>query len=431
MAGQHHSIRRQFLHVELNGTEEDGFVLQRRLSELCRDRLSPALERALDRFAAPGGHLRFQRLEVDAGTLSLERMDEELADTVVLGLERSIREQLSRAEGSAARENVRLVTELENLEDAFIHFLKTGGLPWSLRLPAGTTLEQALLESWLASAYRGGNRDPVGAVGDSLADVVADPAARYRLASQFSPSFLQALLGRFPASARWKDGESSDGSTGEAAGSAAREVLTRILRELPSHQVRPGEPIGVPGKAMPEGTDAGRKISTEAEGGGVYVNNAGLVVLHPFFVQFFQALGLARGSELLEPGRALCLLHYMATGQTTAPEYELMLPKVLCGLPLGTPAASDVGLTTAELEEADALLGSVIRHWDALRSASPDGLRGAFLLRSGRLSMRDDGEWFLQVEPDTADILLDRLPWGFSMIHLPWMPRMLRVEWGR
>ena len=72
----------------------------------------------------------------------------------------------------------------------------------------------------------------------------------------------------------------------------------------------------------------------------------------------------------------------------------------------------------------------MIQHWTALRSTSPDALRGTFLARPGKLSRRPDGDWLLQVEPLSYDILLDQLPWGISMIQLPWMPQMLRVEWN-
>jgi hypothetical protein len=64
-----------------------------------------------------------------------------------------------------------------------------------------------------------------------------------------------------------------------------------------------------------------------------------------------------------------------------------------------------------------------------LRNTSPDGLRGTFLIRSGKLCLRDGGDWSLQVESNSFDILLDQLPWGISMIKLPWMEKMLWVEW--
>ena len=162
---------------------------------------------------------------------------------------------------------------------------------------------------------------------------------------------------------------------------------------------------------------------------GIYISNAGLVLLHPFLPQFFAALGIAADKQLLQPERALCLLHFLATGQPVAPEYELMLPKLLCNIPLEEPVESDVALTAAEQDEAVSLLKAVIRHWEALRSTSPDGLRGTFFVRPGKISLRD-GDWLLQVEPQTWDILLDQLPWGIGMIKLPWMDRLLHVEWN-
>lgn len=162
---------------------------------------------------------------------------------------------------------------------------------------------------------------------------------------------------------------------------------------------------------------------------GIYISNAGLVLLHPFLPQFFTALGITADKQLLQPERALCLLHFLATGQPVAPEYELMLPKLLCNIPLEEPVESDVALTAAEQDEAVSLLKAVIRHWEALRSTSPDSLRGTFFVRPGKISLRD-GDWLLQVEPQTWDILLDQLPWGIGMIKLPWMDRLLHVEWN-
>jgi Contractile injection system tape measure protein len=163
---------------------------------------------------------------------------------------------------------------------------------------------------------------------------------------------------------------------------------------------------------------------------GIFIDCAGLVLLHPFLPQFFNALGIATEDTLLQPDRAVCLLHYLATGQTIAPEYELILAKVLCNIPLETPVESDVLLTTNEQEEAIAVLEAVVDHWAALGNTSADGLRGTFLVRSGKISLRADGDWLLQVETKSFDILLEQLPWGIGMIKLPWMERMLWVEWN-
>lgn len=171
-------------------------------------------------------------------------------------------------------------------------------------------------------------------------------------------------------------------------------------------------------------------ISTEVLSDGIYLDNAGLVLLHPFLPQLFTALAIASDQNIVQPQRGLQLLHYLATGQTTAPEYQLPLAKLLLNYPLEQTVATLQPLTAGDQEEADALLKAVIRHWSALGDTSPDGLRGTFLLRPGKLSRREDGDWRLQVENQGFDILLNQLPWGFAMIRLPWMPNWLWVEWS-
>ena len=56
------------------------------------------------------------------------------------------------------------------------------------------------------------------------------------------------------------------------------------------------------------------------------------------------------------------------------------------------------------------------------------GFRGTFLLRRGILGIRD-GAWLLRVERESFDVVLDRFPWSFAWVKLPWMQAPLRVEW--
>ncbi len=80
------------------------------------------------------------------------------------------------------------------------------------------------------------------------------------------------------------------------------------------------------------------------------------------------------------------------------------------------------------MEESEALLQSVIRYWPPLKNTSVDGLRHSFLQREGKLEQKQNG-WLLTVEQKTIDILLDKLPWGFSTVTLPWMKEMISVDW--
>jgi len=125
---------------------------------------------------------------------------------------------------------------------------------------------------------------------------------------------------------------------------------------------------------------------------------------------------------------AIYLLYYLATRQTDPPEYELVLPKLLCGWPLNE-AVIPPDLPQTALDEAEHLLQTVINYWEVLKSTSPDGLREGFLQREGKLTRSDESRWKLQVEQQAIDILLSRLPWGVSMVRLPWMDGLLIVEW--
>lgn len=166
---------------------------------------------------------------------------------------------------------------------------------------------------------------------------------------------------------------------------------------------------------------------------GIFVQNAGIVLLHPFLTTLFKKLGLTNEEKQFvgeeERGRATALLHYLASREAEAPEQDLTLPKLLSGIPLDTPLDRYIQLTETDMQEAEDLLETAIEMWGALGKASPDGLREGFLQRQGKLVRRERG-WLLQVERNSLDILLGKLPWGLGIVKLPWMTEMLMVEWG-
>jgi len=161
------------------------------------------------------------------------------------------------------------------------------------------------------------------------------------------------------------------------------------------------------------------------------VANAGLVLAAPFLPRLFSMLGLLEDRAFRSrtaATRGVQLLHLLATGSTDAPEFLLLLPKLLCGLPLESPVPRRLEATPEETEAVDQLLEGMIQHWDALGQASPEGLRETFLQREGWLHRGDD-RWDLGVELRGVDVLLDRVPWTFRTVALPWMPDVLHVDW--
>lgn len=164
----------------------------------------------------------------------------------------------------------------------------------------------------------------------------------------------------------------------------------------------------------------------------VYLNNAGLVILWPFLKTFFQ-----RQSLLQEQGgfrdeaarrRGVALLQCLADGGAEPPEYLLPLNKLLCGMALDDLFELDEPLSEAETAECEALLQAAIAQAPIWRNLSIAGLRGSFLQRTGMLTARD-GVWLLRVEKHTYDVVLERVPWNFNWIKLPWMSASLQVEW--
>ena len=163
----------------------------------------------------------------------------------------------------------------------------------------------------------------------------------------------------------------------------------------------------------------------------IYMTHAGLILVHPFLSTFFNRCGLWNGvafTDVPARQRAVYLLHFLATGETRPPEYELVFPKLLCGYSLEMPLPGDIALTEEECAEGLLLLENVLQRWEKLQNSSITGLREGFLRRSGKLSSKG-GRICLQVESSGIDVLLDFLPWNLSLVKLPWLKDLIYVEW--
>lgn len=164
---------------------------------------------------------------------------------------------------------------------------------------------------------------------------------------------------------------------------------------------------------------------------GIFVHNAGIVLLHPFFALLFNKLKLTNKALFVDEAsrqKSLYIMHYLATGKEEPEEHELVVPKFLNGYPLEDVIYPAI-LSDEEKEEADYLLEAAIEKWSILGNTSPSALRESFLQRKGKLYAKNKSN-FLQVETSSIDVLLDHLPWNLSIIKLPWMKEMLRVEWS-
>ena len=115
------------------------------------------------------------------------------------------------------------------------------------------------------------------------------------------------------------------------------------------------------------------------------------MLLNPFLPRLFEALGVLSADEdgrrsvagIEAASRSVRMLQYFVDGRTDAPESDLVLNRILCGLAPATPIEPDIEVSDADRELCDSLLKAVIANWTIISSTSPAGLRETFLQREG------------------------------------------------
>lgn len=164
----------------------------------------------------------------------------------------------------------------------------------------------------------------------------------------------------------------------------------------------------------------------------IYIRNAGLVLLAPFFPRLFGMLNLLDERKTLSERpcqiKAIYMTQYLATAGEKIPEYELFLNKLLTGYPPGESFPSFLEIEESDQQILLSLLNGVRQHWSKMKNTSIQGFRTSFLLRDGVLEEQDD-KWLLTVDPRAYDVLLDTLPWTYSPVKFPWMMKPLYVKW--
>lgn len=161
----------------------------------------------------------------------------------------------------------------------------------------------------------------------------------------------------------------------------------------------------------------------------IFVENAGLILLHPFLKPFFLDCGVITPDNMFIDGElATHLLHYAATGRETDTENTMLLEKFLCTIAVHHPITREIPLSEAHKKKSEELLSSLTTQWGALKNTSAETVRNEFIQRPGKLILEKDNPRII-VERRTQDILLDKLPWNISIIKIPWIKKLIFVEW--
>lgn len=418
-------IQKLTLEVAVNATGEANQTdWLHRLREWLDGEFLPKLETSLQQVLPTNGQIfRFGRLELDLGQFTPQRFEEMAAAE----LPRLLEEVLEQTGDEASRNATQRVAPPGKELEALFFFLKTGRLPW-WKSPAPTSVDE--WERHLSEALDTGDF----AFGKLMA-ALQEKTARHRLVGTFSGQFLRQLLTTLLAKQQIKSADYQDFELEFIEKSALQKTVKNpgtepyweaVLKKIFEKK----EDAFSEGVLVPNGAQQPvLKQISEAETEPIYIRNAGLVLLHPFLQMLLEELGLAKDGQLTKPERAVQVLQWLSVGKAGA-EWELPLNKLLCGMLPEAVVSTKIRLSKREREECKRLLEAAINHWTVLGDTSPAGLQGTFLCRDGKLTRKHDGGWLLQVEQRGFDVLLADLPWGISMVKLPWMPDLLWVEWG-
>ena len=203
--------------------------------------------------------------------------------------------------------------------------------------------------------------------------------------------------------------------------------------EMPARYFRKQGEGGEPRPEMEESIWEVQDFERGREEGRIPVSDAGLVLVHPFIHRFLENLGLVNKGEFvseLARIRAVHLLRDLTGSDEPHYHHNLLLEKILCGLPPGYAIPPEWEPDDVEKEEEEGLLKAVCEYWRPLSGSSVSALCEGFIRRPGSIERFEDS-WDIRVEGKTIDILLDDLPWELSLIHLPWLKKPMAVEWQR
>lgn len=473
-----HIIQKQVLEIE-TGDPTDRFHFPEHLRQWYYEKMLPRLEQLFDRYAGAGRLIRVEELKVDTLIIHPDNWEEELTNSILQQAELILRQSAIRAAPQPDQEI--------SAPEALLHFIRNGALPWyaagnnffgsaQMIIPPGPlpAYRSRLLE--LLSAGEIYQRRLILQCRDGFLEQLFSSTLGYALLRPWI-AYLPALSPPDKKLFFWKAVIRSailESNAGGSTGATEDRVLQIYLQQFDAGQLK-ALYEGLPDKMRQEagnaikrgialdaedmareedtrGSSRGETLAPEEDGPalvrrgtataarpadpeeGIYINNAGLVLLHPFLPQFFGLLELQDRNGFVHATaqqHAILLTQYMITPGLELPEHELALNKILCGYPMEETLPAAITVSAIELSEINDLLQTVVDNWKmhgVAVNTTVDNLRVSFLQRSGKLTRRA-GNWLLQVEPKAYDIVMNGLPWSISRIQYKWMPELLRVEW--
>ncbi|MBI3234348.1 MAG: hypothetical protein HYZ42_09955 [Bacteroidetes bacterium] len=209
---------------------------------------------------------------------------------------------------------------------------------------------------------------------------------------------------------------------------ATETVLDQAEKTIGDQKPSSLPDMGKTGKLKKENRASDKQLFKDQEG-HILVDNAGLVLLHPFLKHFFNGIGLLdENNNITDKVLATHVLHYIATGNEHDFEQTMLLEKYLVGLDPFESIPREIAISEAIKTETEKLFAAIRENWTPMKSSSIVAIRETFIQRQGKL-INESPNPRLVVERKTVDILLNQLNWTISIIRLPWLDEIIFVEW--
>ncbi|NIF06612.1 hypothetical protein F3J23_14275 [Chryseobacterium sp. Tr-659] len=480
---QDHIIQKVFVEITVNNKEKALGIKEDINSFLSID-VFPEIEKYINtlEYNLAGHTLQIPRLELNLDVKN-SLLNSELKDQIVQHLEKELSEITESIVSSDQKtENdsqLYLVNNQEKVIQAFIYFLEKGSMPWwNLNGKSIAVLEPAVFEAMILTKNFGKRMIPVLSkqhvqeriinqlsnkqIAQLCQIILEDRELKIDLGID-TIQYISALnhterviIWQLVFNILSKDFNSSNHNIQEyilqqiskietASSSQAKsihqhwktaakifpfiienEILNIIKNNITDNLDTPETLMKKMDSIEQKNTESHEDLSEN----GQYVQNAGLVLIHPFIKTFFEHCDLLHPEtgQLLDPELCVHLLHYIATGNTNAPEYDMIFEKFLCNIPINQSINKHIKISRKHKTQAKNVIESVQHNWGPMKKSSAALLQNEFFQRSGKLVITDY-DYTLTVERKTQDILMEKLAWGVGLIKLPWKEKFIFVNW--
>ncbi len=418
-----HMIGKQIIELQLS-RDQEASSMQNKFSQMYWQEMIPAMEALFNDLTTEEELIQIDRLEIDLGILSTNELQKDL---LIPRLKKEIENWFQNNKGHQSK--IQRSPLRKGIFEKWLFFLENGFLPWSM---------QDMPDNWQTAILETFRVNPVASQNVQIL-VSQNTYAQKRLIQQYEPEFLQQLIEIFSTKKQeallsFVQSFPALEDVEEFWTFAVNQILVQQKKWDAKTLMTAWNKHQKTSRKSEKPTDQKQdliKPSSSIETEEVYIENAGVILLHPFLQRLFDNLNLLDDKDFKSQesvSKAIHLLHYMATNTVEPAEHDLSLLKFICGVPLNVPIKKYIHLHEQEKEEADALLQAAIQHWSALGQVSNVSLQETFLQRAGKLHHEQSG-WKLQIERKTVDILLNQLPWSISIVKLPWMHDLLKIDW--